>query len=304
VHIPFRVVRGGEYRRWRSSCRRSPRSCAGAEGADPAGARSRPPGRPPVELGGSDADCRHDVIVPGGGFAVPDFCIPALGFITTVAPVGCAGPAFSFGRGELWDGNAPTSGAGCGDADVGKIGDTSAAPCAVLGTGCSTVSGGAGDDLMGDIDTTRGDGLCDGAGVHTRLDVPATVVAWIDFPGCPSGNGIFDAGTDVLVSSFDLILSPTTATATAAFVDKDGDGCARAGLGPDGPVALSGAPAPGPCCAIGQPATFVMAGASFSLAPPLFDLIFQVTAPSMVAACNPYPGPGSCTLDTQGGCLD
>jgi hypothetical protein len=62
------------------------------------------------------------------------------------------------------------------------------------------------------------------------------MLLWFDGDGtldCPDEDGVFNAGQDTLVSDTEFILSPTTATARAQFVDKNGDGCCFAGQGPD-----------------------------------------------------------------------
>jgi hypothetical protein len=236
-------------------------------------------------------NCAHPAIVPAGGFSVPTFCIPALGFSSDVIPTGCV-TGGTEGKGVVWDLNDA-----CPDADVSKVGDTSAPPCATLGTGCNTAAGGAGADTLGDVDTTRGDGVCDGPGVHVQLDIPGTSITWIDDMAlCPDPDGVFDPGTDTLVTVFDFILSPTTSNATAAFVDANGDGCAKAGNGPDGPVTRTGSPTPGPCCVVGQAQQVASVGLAFSGAAPLFDLLFSSEIPNTVTACNPYPGDSFCEL--------
>jgi hypothetical protein len=258
-----------------------------------------------MNAGLPNATCRHDVIIPSGGFSVPVFCIPALGFTSDVIVTGCTGGSAD-GRGVLWDANAPTAGAGCADTEVVKVGDTSAPPCATLGAGCNVNPGGAGADAVGDVDTTRGNGTCEGtARVHVMLDIPGQSITWNDADlGCPDADGVFDPNTDTLVSQFNFILSPTTGTATASFVDKNGDACAKAGNGPTGPVSLTGTPATGPCCVTGQSTTVVAVGVAFSGGSPLYDLLFRSTTPSSVTQCNAFPGAGSCTLNTLGGCLD
>jgi hypothetical protein len=242
-----------------------------------------PPDRP--------TQCHHDVIVPAGGFAVPTFCIPGLGFTSQVQVTGCAAGGAA-GRGTLWDGFATFP-----DADVSKTGDTSDGVCNPAGLPCGTKAGEAGMNDLGDVDTVRGDGAPDGAGVHVRLDIPARSITWIDDDaGCPDADGVFDPGTDSLAADFPFILSPTTATASAAFVDKNGDGCARAGAGPGGPVILRGTPAPGPCCVVGQDSVLVAVGIAFSGGTPLYDLIFQSETPTRVVACEPPVPLGECTL--------
>jgi hypothetical protein len=166
------------------------------------------------------------------------------------------------------------------------------------------LAGGAGNDTLGDIDTTYGGG-CDSPGVHVRLNIPGTSITWNDADfGCPDADGVFDAGTDTLVTVFDFILTPTTSSATGAFVDKNGDSCAKAGNGPTGPVTLTGTPAAGPCCVVGQTTTQVAVGIAFSGGSPLYDLIFRSTTPNNVSACNAYPGDSFCELAVDpNGCL-
>ena len=102
-------------------------------------------------------------------------------------------------------------------------------------------------------------------------------------------------------------MSPTTNVASAAFADANSDGCARAGAGfgspgADGPRTLAGAPAPGPCCTVGQPTTVVSAGVAFTGGAPLYDVGYQVSVPSTVQSCG-IPDIGeSCTLGANG-CL-
>jgi hypothetical protein len=258
-----------------------------------------------INAGPPDANCKHDVIVPTGGFSVPTFCIPALGFTSDVLYTGCTGGTAD-GRGTLWDGAAPASLPDCPDSDIAKTGDTSAPPCGTIGLGCNTSAGGAGFDNVGDVDTTRGDGACNGpSAVHVMLDLPGLSITWNDGDGfCPDADGIYDPNTDTLVTQFSFILSPTTGTATGVFADKNGDACAKAGNGPTGPVTASGTPAPGPCCQVGQTNTVAAVGIAFSGGAPLYDLIFRSIIPAGVQACNPWPGAGSCVIDTMGGCLD
>jgi hypothetical protein len=249
----------------------------------------------------TDSSCAHPSIVPAGGFSVPTFCIPALGFTSDLIPSGCA-VGGTAGRGTVWDANAP-----CPDPEVRKVGDTSAPPCGTLGAACNVQPGNAGNDNRGDIDTTRGDGTCNPSGVvHVLLDIPGSSITWNDADfECPDADGVFDPGTDLLVTEFTFILSPTTATATGQFVDKNADGCAKAGNGPTGPVALTGAPSAGPCCVVGQSQTVVAVGVAFSGGSPLYDLIFRSTTPAAITQCNPYPGDATCVLSTDpNGCLD
>jgi hypothetical protein len=242
----------------------------------------------------SNGLCEHPVGIPPGGFSVPVFCIPALSFTSTVENLGCdEGANVAVGRGRLWDNNPNAD----PDADVTKVGDTTAAPCATLGTGCNVLAGGAGADTLGDADTTLGDNVRDSAGVHVQLEIPQRSLTWNDGDAfCPDQDGVFDPDTDTLVTEFEFVLSPTTATATATFVDKNGDGCAKAGNGPTGPVMLTGSPAAGPCCVVGQATTVAAVGVAFSGGSPLYDLIFHTTTPSTVTECGAYEAPAACTI--------
>lgn len=272
-----------------------------------------------VAAAGSFPTCKHDVIIPPGGFLVPVFCIPALGFTSQVSYTGCESGSGD-GKGRLWDGAAA-----CADADVAKVGDTSDGVCNPPGQPCITAPGGAGNNSLGDIDTTRGNTVCDGAGVQLQIDLPANSLTWLDADGdCPDLDGAYDAGTDSLITQFDFILSPTTAAATAAYVEKNGDACTRAGAGPnankvcsndnqkpcggdsDCPIGgtcvvgpLHGSPALGPCCVVGQTNKIAAAGIAFTGGAPLFDILFQSSIPNRVVSCGPWPGPGSCTLTTD-----
>jgi hypothetical protein len=178
------------------------------------------------------------------------------------------------------------------------------------------------------VNTTRGDTVCDTApGIHTRFDVPATLLLWNDFDGnCPDSDGTFDPGTDVLVLQYDMILSPTTNTANADFTELNGDACDLAGGGPDhtkhcsldparpcgtsnqctppaagtcvdGPT--QGTPAAGPCCTVGQTTTLVASNIVFGGAAPYFDILMSMRLNMSVTACDAWPGPASCTLTTD-----
>jgi hypothetical protein len=251
-----------------------------------------------IDVGPPDATCRHEAVVPTGGFTVPTFCIPALGFTSDILPSGCTGGTAD-GRGSVWD-----AAAACADADVSKVGDTRDGTCDAETGACPGVGPA---NAIGNVNATRGDGSCDPPGVQTQLDIPGTSLTWSDgdgTPNCPDEDSVFDPGTDSVVSQFTFILSPTSATATARFADQNGDGCFRQGGGPNGPITLTGSPSAGPCCVVGQATTVVAAGLAFSGGAPLFDLLFRSTTPSTITECNPGGALGSCTLDTQGGCLD
>ena len=130
-------------------------------------------------------------------------------------------------------------------------------------------------------------------------------------PGCCPGSDYNPADGDLLITEFDFILSPTTDVASSAFVDKNGDGCKRSGSGfdtaapgPDGPKSLTGTPATGPCCAVGQPTTVVSVGVGFSGGGPLYDLGFKSTIPNTVSACGAYSSASPCTDPTTDPCQE
>jgi hypothetical protein len=280
-----------------------------------------------VDAGAPDSCCKHNVSVPPGGFSVPVFCIPALGFTSSVTPLGCAAGT-ALGQGQVIDAAAPGPFPCCADTDVSRVGDTSdpsTNTCGTLGGGCNTSPGNAGADTDGNIDTTRGNGVCDpAAGTHTQLDIPVHSQTWNDFDGnCPDDDLAYSPGTDTLVTDFNFILSPTTATSNADYTELNGDACTFAGNGPDhvkhctgdltrpcntnghctgfgtcvdGP--LVGIPPAGPCCTVGQATTIVASGIAFTGGSPLFDLVFANSVPSTISACG-AAGSNTCTLSTD-----
>jgi hypothetical protein len=225
----------------------------------------------------------------------------------------------------VWDATAPSP-----DPDVTHTGDSSDGVCNPAGQPCNVAAGGAGNNTLGDIDTTRGGAPKPPGAVHTQLDIPVLQTTWSnqDFDGCPDPDGAFDGG-DVLVSQFSFILSPTTGTTSATFVDKNGDACSLpSGSGgrnvttrvcsndasrpcavnsecPGGTCvngALTGIPAAGPCCVVGQPTTVVATGVEFTGGDPLFDILFAHVIPATITACG-VPAADTCTLNTNA-CLD
>jgi hypothetical protein len=280
----------------------------------------------------TDSSCEHSVTVPAGGFTVPVFCIPALGFTSQVEAQGCESGGAD-GNGTVWDGFAA-----CPDADVSRVGDTSDPDgnnCGTLGLACTTAPGNAGADTAGNINTTRGDGVCDTTpGVQTQLDIPVLSTTWNDLDGnCPDDDGVFDAGTDTLVTQFTFILSPTSGTSNADYTELNGDACQFAGNGPDhtkhcslnasrpcntnghctspapndgtcvdGPIV--GSPATGPCCTVGQGTTVVATGVAFTGGSPLFDILFANQTPSSITACNALPVSSETCVLTTNACQD
>ncbi|HJQ83381.1 MAG TPA: hypothetical protein VKA21_04850 [Candidatus Binatia bacterium] len=243
-----------------------------------------------IDAGPPDTACSHPAIVPTGGFTVPNFCIPALSFTAALRPTGCDGGAPA-GTGTMWDGHAS-----CPDADVNTTGDTLDGTCDIHPLPCHP--GGPGN-TAGATTVERGDGTCDTAALQTQLDIPVRLTVWMDADGdCPDADGVYDPGSDTLVTDVPFILRPTTATATAAFVDQNGDACTREGIGPSGPLTLTGAAAPGPCCTVGQPMTLVATTVAFTGLAPLYDAIAQLTLPGTVTTCGAWPGAATCTIDT------
>ena len=195
------------------------------------------------------------------GFIVPTFFVNILGGLCSrVDQIGCG------------TGVVNTSSPQTGDNEVTKNADTSdpGADCCYNGHPDSECLGGtnlnddpaplactpsqAGNDYKGKIVSTIGNGSPDAPGIHYRLTTPELSTTWTDSQS-PSGtcaNGsTYDDG-ELLVSQLVLQAQPTTAGATGAFVDMNGDGCKRAGAGfiastnaaTDGPITVG--PSPGP----------------------------------------------------------
>jgi hypothetical protein len=257
-----------------------------------------------MDSGAADDKCRHQVVVPAAGFSVPNFDIPSLNFCSSIVTLGCES-GDGLGTGVLWDGHAP---AGCAATNVTKTGDTSDGVCNPAGQACNTA--GAGNNTLGDIDEVAA--LSTSAGVRSLLDIRVHSLTWSDSvcspltaPGCCTASSYNPADGDLPITEFDFVLSPTTDVASGAFVDKNGDGCKRAGAGfdtpapgPDGPKTLTGSSASGPCCVVGQAITTVAVGIGFSGGGPLYDLGFQNTTPSTVASCG-APGTATCVVTTD-----
>ena len=257
-----------------------------------------------LDSAAGDANCKHAVTVPAGGFTVPPFCIPALNYTSQVTANGCESGSGD-GAGFLWDGNAGAHG-GTPATNVVKKADSSDGVCDPGSGTC------ANDDLnlLGDIDAVVSAGG-DPNKVATKLDIPAHSRTWQDAAGCP-GNGIYNPGEgDVLITEFDFILSPTTGQATGQFTDKNGNGCALPGgssgfgapsaqcaAGATGPCSITGVQATGPCCVVGQSTTTVTVGEAFSNSFPLYDLGFMNYIPTTVSACGAFQT-GTCTVSTD-----
>ena len=233
-------------------------------------------GRPP--------DCVHAVVVPfPGGFSVPTFCFPALGFTVGIEQTGC-------GIGQI-DSN------GGADYTVTEVGDTSdsSSTCNLPHAGCTN-----GTDSAVRVNVTVGDGMpdtCAHGTANAILSVPVLTTVWIehssgDFCGTidpatgqPNGaDGTFDPGpnpidSDVLVMRLRQIRDLTTDTVTAYWADLDGDGCTIAGRGP-----VSGFSITGVCLDL-EAATLTTADAEpvGSTAAPLFDGTYPARAPTTIS---------------------
>jgi hypothetical protein len=275
-----------------------------------------------IDTDAGDASCKHGAVVPAGGFTVPLFCIPNLQWTSEFIATGCESGT-GRGSGTVWDGMAL-----CPDADVSSVGDTSdpsTNTCGTLGTGCGTYPGEAGFDTASNIDTTRGDGLCDAAGVGVQLAIPFRSHTWNDENAeCPDPDGIQD-GNDSYIADFTGVLYLTTGRANADYTDLNGDACSFAGSGPDhtkrcsldnsrpcnfgtcsnpsagtcqdGPVV--GVAPPGPCCGLGQASTLVASGiASSSAALPIVDIIYSMRMATTVTGCG-TPAGDTCTPTTN-----
>lgn len=249
-----------------------------------------------LDSGPPDDSCRHDVTLPAGGFVVPAFCIPSLFFTAQITPTGCTSGA-GVGRGVMWDGNAAGQ-AGVPQADVSKSGDSSDGLCDGAAVPCADRD----QNTLGSIDTTISTGG-DPTKVTTRLDVPVHIRLWVDAAGCP-GNGVYNpAEGDTPIFDADAVLSPTTATATAQFADKNGDACVLpggsfgfgCGTGALGPCSATGSPRPGPCCQVGDVETQVAAGVSFSNNFPMWDVGFVSSITGSVTSCG-SPGADACVF--------
>jgi hypothetical protein len=254
---------------------------------------------------GAFAECRHDVIVPEGGFSFPPFDIQALNYCAQIVDPGCE-QGSGWGAGTLWDGNGS---AGVALTNVTKVADTSDGTCNPGGQPCNLQAGGAGTNTLGNVDTSFTP--APGGGMRTAFDLRLRTVVWMDSfchptgsPGCCALAKYGDSGADVLIYRAESVLTLTTNTASAAFVDANGDGCAYAGVGfgnpmPDGPATLAGTPAPGPCCQARQQMTLVGENVEFSGGAPIFDVGIQFIVPAVVRACVQPLGQAPCTVTTD-----
>jgi hypothetical protein len=233
------------------------------------------------DVGSGDGDCVHETIVPfPGGFSAPAFCIPALGFTTSVVQTGCG-----IGRIDS-DGGS--------DFTIVEIGDTSSPnTCGLPHPSCTS-----GADSNVQVDLTVGDGTpdtCSTGTANATVSVPVFTTTWLRIAMCPDPDGTYNPGADILVVSFPQTLDFTTDSTLGDWADLDPDNCCIAGAGPASvsnpciPSGGSGLGATGTCLdltGVGQPGvdvTTVAAGAIGSSGSPLYDLTFVTTLPNQIA---------------------
>jgi hypothetical protein len=257
------------------------------------------------DVSAGDANCVHNTVVPSpGGFSAPNFCVPALGYTVSVTQTGCGiGRIDSNGGSDFTveetadtsdTKNSNCTGPGvpktcCTGAGTGTCHGTCGLP--QTGPGCTS-----GADGSGRIDIKVGDGsadVCTGSGVANALvEVPVHTVTWQDnsggmFGAC-LGDGVFQMGTDTIITQFDQILDFSTDTAHAHWADIDGDGCSIAGGGPS-----AGQPAiKGRCIdTSASPMTIATASAGgfFSAGLP-YDGSFSTFLTSTVTQTGPFAG--------------
>jgi hypothetical protein len=196
-----------------------------------------------ADVGQPDTNCVHKVVVPFPspvGFTAPVFCVPALGFTVSVTQTGC-------GIGEI-DSN------GGSDFTVSELGDTSydsskdsaaTSVCHITQASCPMQGPAPDSSIL--VRVKVGDGQPDvctpPATANALIAVPVFTLTWLEKanPGqCPAKDGMYNPGTDTLVSQFPQTLDFTTDTTTAAFQDLDMDHCFISGAGPAAGFSNSG----------------------------------------------------------------
>ena len=245
---------------------------------------------------GNPSNCIRQTCCDAPGFTIPTFFVNLLGGLCSRLDM------YRCGFGVV-----NTSKPQVGDNEVTKLGDTSdPGPDCEYGTAddppkkpCTAT--GAGGDTKGKVVRTVGNTQPDAPGIQYRITTPEMATVWFDSQNpCPPGS-TYDTG-EGLVSQLVLNAEPTTAGATGAFADLNGDMCTHAGAGfssasPDGPITVG----PLPAAAIpygGGNSIPVAAGPVFSGSAPLFDIGFiAITpngSPTIVApescSCTPVPG--------------
>jgi hypothetical protein len=214
-------------------------------------------------------DCVHDTVIPfPDGFHAPNFCVPALGYIVSVTQTGC-------GIGKL-DSN------GGSDFTVVEVNDTSdsSTTCNLPQAECRI-----GADAATRVDITVGDGnadTCTSGTANAIVTVPVHTVTWQDmsegsFGACP-GNGVFEEGTDAVITQFNQILDFTTDSTHSNWADLDGDGCYLSGGGP----AVGQPTITGTCLDLGTKMVTTVASGGFGSTGVPDDGSFSTTLPNIV----------------------
>ncbi len=251
-----------------------------------------------LDVGPPDAQCRHAVTIPPGGFEMPPFCVGFLPWTADVIARGCTG-GDALGRGTAWDGNALAP-----DPDIRVVGDTRDGICNPPGEACVRQELEAGGNQFGADVSSVGDGVPNPRGVHLAVELPVVQALWdprepdggAEVCLDPDGRKNFGEG----VSEIFTMLRLTTGTATASFIDRNADGCSQAGA--SGPSAtVFGAPASGPCCQVGQRLTLAAAGAEYTGRDFLGDVVATASIPAVVTACEASPGLSTCEAVRGGG---
>jgi len=229
------------------------------------------------EVGAGDANCVHNTVVPfPGGFSSPVFCIAGVNYSVMVTQTGC-------GVGRL-DSN------GGSDFTINEVADTSdASPTCNLPhpAGCMQ---GSNKSIRNDV--TVGNAVVDtcsgGATANSVVSIPVQTTVWVEFSSgfsCPANDGMVNPG-DTIVSQFVQVLDFSTDTASAKWMDLDGDGCFLAGQGP-----LAGHSETGTCINLGTGATTtVAAGNAGSGAGPFYDLTFANKIPNLMTGPTALTG--------------
>jgi len=241
-------------------------------------------------------------------FIVPTFFVNILGGLCSrVDQIDC-------GVGVVNTSNPQT-----GDNDVIKMADTSdPGPDCIYGTTddpphklCTAT--GEGNDLNGKIVSTIGNNSPDANGIQFRLTTPELSTTWTDgqSPAGTCANGsTYDDG-ELLVSQLVLKAEPTSAGASGAFVDMNGDGCRRAGSGfiaptnpdTDGPITVPGGTAgplrPQSYDGTVGPVTGAVSEVFSGPNSPIRDIGFVATTPNQPAVVVPAV---TCTCTPVAGC--
>jgi len=229
------------------------------------------------EVAAGDANCVHNTVVPfPGGFSSPVFCIAGVNYSVMVTQTGC-------GVGRL-DSN------GGSDFTINEVADTSdASPTCNLPhpAGCMQ---GSNKSIRNDV--TVGNAVVDtcsgGATANSVVSIPVMTTVWVEFSSgfsCPANDGMVNPG-DSIVSQFVQVLDFSTDTASAKWMELDGDGCFLAGQGP-----LAGHSETGTCINLGTGATTtVAAGNAGSGAGPFYDLTFANKIPNLMTGPTALTG--------------